>query len=68
MLGWYSQYNTTAATILSSIDTCSIVYYYDAAAGMPTIVTPNSPPENDFVVSCGMGLFVAVSTESDWLG
>jgi hypothetical protein len=68
MLGWYKMQDTTAKSILENITDCAIVYWYDATTGLPKIITPNSPPENDFPVSCGMGLFVAVSTESDWWG
>jgi hypothetical protein len=68
LLGWYREQNTTAKSILGNITDCAIVYYYDATTGTPTIVTPSSPPETDFPVSRGMGLFVAVTSESDWHG
>jgi thiol-disulfide isomerase/thioredoxin len=68
MIGWCNSRSTTAKSILENITDCAIVYWYDASTGMPKIVTPSSPPENDFAVERGMGLFVAVTTESDWHG
>jgi hypothetical protein len=68
MLGWYHDYSTTAKSILTNVTECSVVYWYDAENSIAKIVTASSPPENDFPVTQGMGLFVAVTTESDWHG
>jgi hypothetical protein len=68
MLGWYHGHVTTAKSILQNITGCSVVYWYDAGNAVAQIVTSASPPEIDFPVTQGMGLFVAVTTESDWHG
>jgi hypothetical protein len=68
MLGWYHDHDTTAKSVLENITDCTIVYWYDGENGTAKIVTPASPPENDFPVTQGMGLFVAANTESDWHG
>ncbi|MGC9308886.1 MAG: hypothetical protein ACP5FL_08950, partial [Thermoplasmatota archaeon] len=68
MLGWYHDYSTTAKSILQNITDCSVVYWYDAENALAKIVTASSPPENDFPVTQGMGLFVAVTLASDWHG
>jgi hypothetical protein len=68
MLGWYHDYLTTAKSILANITTCSVVYGYDAETSTAKIVTPASPPETDFPVTRGTGLFVAVTVPSVWHG
>jgi hypothetical protein len=68
MLGWCKETPTTAKSILENITDCTVLYWYDAEAGTPRIVTAASPPETDYPVACGMGLFAAVTSESDWQG
>jgi hypothetical protein len=45
-----------------------VVYWYDALNGTARIVTSTSPPETDFHIRCGTGLFVAVEQASVWHG
>jgi hypothetical protein len=68
LLGWYHAHATGAKSVLENVTNCSVVYWYDGKNSTPRIVTPASPPETDFPVTQGMGLFVAVTTESDWHG
>jgi hypothetical protein len=68
MVGWIDESNTTGKTILANTTNCTLIYWYDAVAGTARIVTANSPPETDFPVSRGMGLFAAVTEQSEWLG
>jgi hypothetical protein len=68
MLGWYHEYATTARSLLLAIRNCTVVYWYDALNGTARIVTSTSPPEVDFIVTAGMGLFVSVDEPSIWHG
>jgi uncharacterized repeat protein (TIGR01451 family) len=68
LLGWFSDTPTTAKSILENVTGCVVVYWYDAETSTPKIVTPYSPPDTDFPIRKGMGMFVAVSVESFWYG
>jgi hypothetical protein len=68
MIGWFNETNTTAKDLLFYIDDCTVVYYYDAETATPVMVTQSSPPETNYNVTRGMGLFVAVASNSTWDG
>jgi hypothetical protein len=67
MVGWCNETNTTAKAILFATTNCTIVYWYDPVTDVARIVTENSPPDSDFTVTKGMGLFVAVTSGSQWV-
>ena len=54
--------------ILNAIDNCTVVYGYDAETGMALIYTRGDKVRGNFAVTKGMGLFVAVTSDSVWYG
>ena len=67
MIGWYHEDVTSASSIAENISGCGLVSRWDGVnQSFDSYVV--GFPESDFTVTCGMGLFVDVSTDSTWYG
>jgi len=67
LIGWYHNWNTTASSILENVSGCSSIIKWDQVIYDYWLYLPGFPAF-DFVVCCGMGLFVEVSVDSVWHG
>lgn len=67
MIGWYHDYDTTAESLGSNIEGCTVVTMYDASTQMFTTHVVGIP-YNDFQVTAGMGTFIYVTAPSTWYG
>jgi hypothetical protein len=68
LLGWYHSYNTTASSLSENITGCTSVSMWNTSMQTYDTYIVGGPPTFDFTITCGMGLFVDVTTESNWLG
>jgi PKD repeat protein len=68
LLGWYHEYDTTASSLSENITGCTTVSIWNATLQTYDTYIVGGPPTFDFTITCGMGLFVDVTTESTWLG
>ncbi len=68
LIGWFN--NSTKASLLGqSITNCSIVSKWNASLQQyQSYLVGISPPEFDFVIKPGMGIFIYTTTESIWYG
>ena len=68
LLGWYHEDETTASSLASNISGCTSVSKWNASLQTYDTFIVGGPPSFDFMVSCGMGLFVDVTEQSYWHG
>ncbi len=68
LLGWYHDYKTTASSLSENITGCTTVSKWNATFQTYNTYIVGGPPSFDFNITCGMGLFVDVTSESTWLG
>ena len=67
LIGWFDSENTTASSLAENISGCGLVSRWDIVnQSFDSYVV--GFPESDFTVTCGMGLFVDVSSGSTWHG
>ena len=67
-IGWYKDIPTTASAIAENISNCTTISIWNNSKGMYESYLPGiSPPERNFVVRKGMGMFVYVKEESRWI-
>jgi hypothetical protein len=67
LIGWYNEFTTMAVPLGQNITDCTLVVSYDSQT--PAFITCIiNPPIGNFPVARGMGLFVFVTSESDWYG
>jgi len=58
----------SAETLGENITGCTTVSMWNASLQTYDTYIVGGPPTFDFTITCGMGLFVDVTTESTWLG
>jgi hypothetical protein len=68
LIGWYHDYDTTSSSLAENITGCLSVSKWDAQNQTYYTYIVGGPPSFDFIIRTGMGLFVDVSTESNWQG
>ncbi len=68
LLGWFYDYDTSAISLSENITGCISVSCWNASLQTYDTYIVGGPPSFDFTISCGMGLFVEVTTESIWFG
>jgi len=68
LIGWYKESSTTASSIAENITGCTSISCWDPALQTYDTYIVGGPPSFDFEVTCGMGMFVDVSTDSIWHG
>ena len=68
-LGWYNTTATTASSLGTAIDNCTIVAFWNASSNtFESYLVGVSPPSMDFHIKRGMGIFVYVTKPSTWHG
>jgi outer membrane protein assembly factor BamB len=68
MIGWYHTYDTMASSLAENITGCLTVNKWDAVNQTYKPYIVGGPPDFDFQITAGMGLFVEVDTISTWNG
>jgi hypothetical protein len=68
LIGWYQDYDTTAINLADNITGCLTVNMWDALNQTYKPYIVGGPPDFDFPIFSGMGLFVEVDTVSTWNG
>jgi hypothetical protein len=68
MIGWYHDYNTIASSFAENITGCELVSWFNSSSQSFESYIVGGPPEFDFTINPGMGLFVLVNEESVWYG
>jgi len=68
LLGWYQDNSTMASTLAENISGCLSVNAWDSVNQTYRPYIIGGPPDFDFAVTPGMGLFVDVNEESVWSG
>jgi len=68
LIGWYDMDTTMASSIAENISDCVSVNAWDATNQTYKPYIVGGPPDFDFVVKPGMGLFVDVTEDSNWSG
>ena len=68
MIGWFQSYDTMASLLAENISGCSMVSWFNASSQSFETYIVGGPPQFDFEVSPGMGVFVLVDEESTWHG
>jgi hypothetical protein len=68
LLGWYNQTPTTASSLSENITGCLTVNMWDSINQTYKPYIVGGPPDFDFTIYEGMGLFIEVDTESTWNG
>ncbi|HEC82450.1 MAG TPA: hypothetical protein ENI53_01010 [Thermoplasmatales archaeon] len=66
MLGWFREEQTTADSLLNSIQGCNIILRWNASIADFDLYAPGVP--NNFVIKRGDGFLVAVNEQSIWHG
>jgi len=65
ILGWFKENETTASSLLNSIQGCTVVLKWNSSLQNFDLYAPGTP---DFVIKRGEGFLVAVNEESEWHG
>jgi len=68
LIGWYHETSTSASSIAENITGCTSISCWDPALQTYDTYIVGGPPSFDFEVTCSMGMFVDVSTDSIWHG
>jgi len=68
LLGWYNVSSTMASSLAENISSCLSVNAWDGVNQTYKPYIVGGPPDFDFMVTPGMGLFVDVTIESTWTG
>jgi hypothetical protein len=68
MIGWYNQSSTNAISLAENITGCLTVNSWDSVNQTYKPYIVGGPPDFDFPIYAGMGLFVEVDTVSTWNG
>ena len=68
MIGWYSLTSSTASSLAENITSCVSVNAWDPINQTYKPYIVGGPPDFDFVVYKGMGLFVDVDVDTYWHG
>jgi len=68
LIGWYHETSTSASSIAENITGCTSISCWDPALQTYNTYIVGGPPSFDFEVTCGIGMFVDVSTDSIWHG
>ena len=68
MIGWYHGYNTTAISLAENISGCEMVSWFDAVNQTYESYIVGGPPQFDFEITRGMGVFVLADESSVWYG
>jgi len=68
ILGWYNVSSTMASSLAENISGCLSVNAWDGVNQTYRPFIVGGPPDFDFPISPGMGLFVDVTVESTWNG
>jgi PKD repeat protein len=68
MIGWYQEYDTNASSLSENISGCQTVNMWDSVNQTYRPYIVGGPPDFDFPVNAGMGLFVEVDEASIWYG
>jgi parallel beta-helix repeat protein len=68
LIGWYHTYDTTAISLSENITGCLTVNSWDSVNQTYKPYIVGGPPDFDFPIYAGMGLFVEVDTVSTWNG
>jgi len=67
LIGWYNQSDSTAISLAENITDCTSVVKWDPVGQSYWFYLPGFPAF-DFTVTCGMGVFIEVSSTSTWQG
>jgi len=68
LIGWYNIVNTMASSLSENITGCISVNAWDSESQTYKPYIVGGPPDFDFIVTPGMGLFVDVNEDSIWNG
>jgi agmatine/peptidylarginine deiminase len=68
LIGWYHSYDTTASSLAENITGCLNVNMWDSVNQTYKPYIVGGPPDFDFPIYAGMGLFIEVDTTSVWNG
>ena len=68
LIGWYHETSTSASSIAENITGCTSISCWDPALQTYNTYIVGGPPSFDFEVTCSMGMFADVSTDSIWHG
>jgi outer membrane protein assembly factor BamB len=68
LIGWFNNENITASNLSSNITNCLSVSKWDAINQTYQTYIVGGPPVFNFIITCGTGIFVDVSTPSYWYG
>jgi len=68
LVGWYHDDDTTAISLSENISGCSSVSMWDNELQTYQRYIVGGPPDFDFTITQGMGLFVDVTSDSNWYG
>jgi len=69
LIGWFKNETTTASLLGQNITNCSIISKWNASLQQyQSYLVGISPPEYDFAIKQGMGIFIYTNEESIWHG
>jgi len=69
LIGWFKNETTTASLLGQNITNCSIISKWNASLQQyQSYLVGISPPEYDFAIKKGMGIFIYTNEESIWHG
>ena len=69
LIGWFKENSTTASLLGQNITNCSIISKWNASLQQfQSYLVGISPPEYDFEIKQGMGIFIYTNEESIWHG
>ncbi len=68
LIGWYKQSDTTASSLAENITGCLTINKWDSTNQTYKPYIVGGPPDFDFTINAGMGLFIEVSEISTWNG
>ena len=69
LIGWFRNETTNASSLAENIKNCTIVSKWNATLQQfQSYLVGISPPEFDFEIKQGMGMFIYTNTESIWNG
>ena len=68
IIGWYHEYNTLASSLAENISGSEMVSWFNASSQSFESFIVGGPPQFDFTIIPGMGVFVLVDEDSIWYG